>query len=306
MKAHQAEHAIRTMARVLGLSPSGYYAWLRRGPSRRAQGDAALLEAVTRIHARSRGTYGSPRVHASLRREGRRVSRKRVARLMAGRGLRGVSRRRYVVTTRRGTGRPAPDRVERRFEADAPDRLWVADITYVPTRSDWLYLAIVLDVFSRKIVGWAMDTHLRTELVVAALDLAVARRQPHEVIHHSDQGCQYTSVEFGLRCQQAGVLPSMGSVGDCYDNAMAESFFATLECELLQRTLFDDPAAARREIFSFIEGFYNTHRLHSSLGYRTPVEVEDAHRKSIEKAVYPQVTSLPPCPPPSLPAPCGG
>ena len=151
-----------------------------------------------------------------------------------------------------------------------------------------------------------MDTHMRTELVVAALDMALARRQPSGVIHHSDQGCQYTSVEFGLRCQQAGVLPSMGSVGDCYDNAMAESFFATLECELLQRTLFDDPAMARREIFAFIEGFYNTRRLHSSLDYRTPTEMEDAHRKSTAKEHYSQVASLPPDPPRSLPDRCAG
>ena len=304
MKAHQAEHSISLMARVLGLSKSGYYAWLGREPSRRAQAEAVLGEAVERIHTASRGTYGSPRVTAGLRREGQRVSRKRVARLMSARGLRGVSRRRFVTTTRRGTGRPAPDRVERRFEANAPNQLWVADITYIPTRSDWLYLAIVLDVYSRKVVGWAMDTHMRTELVVAALDMALARRRPQGVIHHSDQGCQYTSVEFGLRCQQAGVLPSMGSVGDCYDNAMAESFFATLECELLQRTLFDDPIMARREIFAFIEGFYNTRRLHSSLDYRTPTETEDIHRKSTAKEHYQQVVSLPPDPPRSIPDRC--
>ena len=306
MKAHQAEHSISLMSRVLSLSKSGYYAWLGREPSRRAQAEAALGEAVERIHTASRGTYGSPRVTAGLRREGQRVSRKRVARLMSARGLRGVGRRRFVTTTRHGTGRPAPDRVERHFEANAPNQLWVADITYIPTRSDWLYLAIVLDVFSRKVVGWAMDTHMRTELVVAALDMALARRRPRGVIHHSDQGCQYTSVEFGLRCQQAGVLPSMGSVGDCYDNAMAESFFATLECELLQRTLFDDPIMARREIFAFIEGFYNTRRLHSSLDYRTPTEMEDIHRKSTAKKRYQQVVSLPPDPPRSIPDRCAG
>jgi transposase InsO family protein len=277
MKAHQAQHSISIMARVLELSKSGYYAWLRRELSRRVKANNALQRDIARIHETSRGTYGSPRVLASLRREGLAVSRKRVARQMAAMGLKGVSRRRFITTTRRGQGRPAPDLVQRRFEADAPDKLWVANITYVPTRRDWLFLAVVIDVFSRKVVGWAMDTHMRTELVAAALDMALSRRRPDGVIHHSDQGCQYTSNEFGQRCSAAGVRLSMGSVGDCYDNAMAESFFATLECELLQRTLFDDPVMARREVFAFIEGFYNTRRLHSGLAYLTPTEKEEIH-----------------------------
>ena len=195
------------------------------------------------------------------------MSRKRVARVMREAGLAGVSRRKGPRTTRRDLqARPAPDLVERRFEAEAPDRLWVADITYVPTAVGFLYLAVVLDVFSRRVVGWSMADHLRTELVLDALDMAVGQRRPASVIHHSDQGCQYTSLAFGERCRQWGVAPSMGSVGDCYDNAMAESFFATLECELLDRTRFHDHHQAQRAIFEFIEGWYNPHRRHQGLG----------------------------------------
>ena len=173
---------------------------------------------------------------------GTRVSRKRVARLMRQAGLRGVSRRKYVVTTRRQAGRrPAPDLVQRAFTAAGPNQLWVADITYIATWSGFLYLAVVLDAWSRRIVGWAMETHLRTALVLAALDMAVKQRQPRAVIHHSDQGCQYTALTFGQRCRDAGVRPSMGSVGNCYDNALCESFFATLECELLDRSTFAHP-----------------------------------------------------------------
>jgi len=179
------------------------------------------------------------------------------------------------VTTRRdGSARQAPDWVARQFSASRPNILWVADITYVPTWSGFLYLAVVLDVWSRKIVGWAMATHLRTSLVTAALNMGIARRSPAGVIHHSDQGCQYTSIEFGKRCREAGVRPSMGSVGDCFDNAMCESFFATLECELIDRSTFRTHDDARHAIFDFIEGFYNTRRRHSALGQRSPVQFE--------------------------------
>ena len=197
-------------------------------------------------HSRGRGGYGAPRIQAELAEQGTPVSRKRVARVMRQAGLAGVSQRKGPRTTRRDAqARPAQDLVEREFHADAPDRLWVADITYVPTLAGFLYLAIVLDVFSRRIpafagTGWAMAGHLRTELVLDALDMAVEQRRPDSVIHHSDQGCQYTSFAFGERCRRWGVVPSMGSVGDCFDNAMAESFFATLECELLDRTHFHD------------------------------------------------------------------
>jgi putative transposase len=197
--------------------------------------------------------------------------------------LEGVSRRKRVITTRRDReGRPAPDLVDRDFQAQAPDRLWIADITFVPTSAGFLYLAVVLDVFSRRVVGWAMAAHLRTELVLEALNMALWQRRPEEVIHHSDQGCQYTSVAFGKRCGEAGVRPSMGSVGDCYDNAMCESFFATLECELIERRAFRTHAEARRAIFEFIEGWYNPHRRHSSLGYDSPVDYERRHHVAAE------------------------
>ena len=275
MKAHQAEYRVRTMCRVLEVSPSGYYAWLRRAPSARARADAALLERIREIHTHSRGTYGVPRIHPELREQGIRVSRTGLPGLMGGAQLGGVSRRRGVRTTRRDPqAEPAGDLVQRNFTADAPDRLWVADISYIPTWTGFLYLAVVLDVFTRRVVGWAMATHLRKELVLAALEMALWRRRPEEVIHHSDHGSQYTSVEFGRRCREAGVRPSMGTVGDCYDNAMCESFFATLECELLDRTCFRTQSEARRAVFEFIEGWYNLKRRHSALGYISPAEFE--------------------------------
>jgi putative transposase len=193
-------------------------------------------------------------------------------------GIEGISRRRRGWTTKRDrNARPAPDLVERNFAAPERDALWVADITYVPTWAGFLYLAVVIDVWSRRVVGWAMENHLRTELVLDALNMALGQRNTSGVVHHSDQGCQYTSIAFGLRCREAGVKPSMGSVGDCYDNAMAESFFATLECELLDRVRFRTQAEARMAIFDFIEGFYNPKRRHSSLGYLSPNEFEEQH-----------------------------
>lgn len=278
MKANRAEHRVVTMCRLLGVSPSGYHAWCTRGPSRRAQQDASLTDRIHAICSRSRGTYGAPRIHAELAAEGVRVGRKRVARLMRGAGLRGVSRRRTQRTTVRSRdARPAPDLVERSFVAAAPNQLWVADITYIPTWAGFLFLAVVLDAWSRKVVGWAMQTHLRTELVLDALEMAVWQRRPASVIHHSDQGCQYTSIAFGLRCKEAGVRPSMGSVGDCYDNALCESFFATLECELLDRRRFRTQAEARIAVFDFIEGWYNPWRRHSALDYDSPVAWERRH-----------------------------
>lgn len=268
-------HDVTKLCRALGVSTSGFYAWRGREPSARAKADAALSLNIHAIHEQSRATYGVPRVHAMLAADGTRVGKKRVARLMKVAGLEGVSRRRKYRSTRDKDARPAPDLVERRFDASAPNQLWVADITYVPTWSGFLYLAVVLDVFSRRIVGWAMASHLRTELVVDALNMAIGQRQPATVIHHSDQGCQYTSLSFGLRCREVGVKPSMGSVGDAYDNAMCESFFATLECELLDRRRFKTHAEAEMAIFDFIEGFYNTHRIHSALDYRSPVEYEE-------------------------------
>jgi len=275
VKANQALFRVVRMCRVLGRSLSGYYAWRSRPPSARAREDAALTERIRAIHERSRGTYGAPRIHAELAAEGTHVSRKRVARLMRAAGLEGVSRRKgWKTTVRDQNARPAPDLVERKFAADGPDQLWVADITYIPTWAGFLFLAVVVDAWSRRVVGWAMATYLRTELVLEALNMAVSQRQPESVIHHSDQGCQYTSIAFGHRCREAGVRPSMGSVGDCFDNAMCESFFATLECELLDRRPFRTQAEARLAGFDVIEGWYNPQRRRSGLGYLSPVAYE--------------------------------
>ena len=281
MSAHQAIYPVKTMCRVLGVSTSGYYAWRKRQPSRRAQADQKLLKRIRTIHERSKGTYGAPRIHAELAEAGVHVSRKRVARLMRSEHLRGVSRRKAPRTTQRKPGaHPAPDLVKRNFTAAGPDRLWVADVTYIPTWAGWLYLAVVVDVWSRKVVGWAMSTHLRTTLVLDALQMAIRQRRPKSVIHHSDQGSQYTSLAFGQRCRAAGVRPSMGSVGDCYDNAMCESFFATLECELLDRSTFHTPTEARLAVFEFIEGWYNPHRRHSALDYLSPNRYEVVHKST--------------------------
>lgn len=275
MKQRQADYPICTMCRVLGVSPSGYYGWRDRPLSERAKSDAVLQEQIAASHRRSKGTYGAPRIHADLTAEGQRVGRKRVSRLMRAAGIAGVSRRRGTRTTwRDAAARPAPDLVDRDFSAKGLNRLWVADITYVPTWAGFLYLAVVLDVYSRRVVGWAMAVHLRAELVLEALDMAIWQRRPSEVIHHSDQGSQYTSVAFGQRCRELGVKPSMGSVGDCYDNAMAESFFATLECELLGRRCLRTQAEARMAVFEYIEGWYNPHRRHSALGQISPAEFE--------------------------------
>ena len=241
MSENQAAYPIATMCRLLGVSSSGYHAWVKRRPSRREETDGALMAEIRAAHAASRGTYGVPRIHAELAAKGTRIGRKRVARLMTRAGLAGVSRRKFVVTTVKGDRRQAPDLVERNFTAAAPDRLWVADITYVPTWAGFLYLAVVLDAYSRRIVGWSMATTLATQLVLDALDMALMTRRPRDVIHHSDQGSQYTSLAFGHRCRDAGVRPSMGSVGDAYDNAMCESFYAARDASCSRGT-----ASARR------------------------------------------------------------
>ena len=278
---NQAEFDVATQCRVLGLSRSGYYAWLGRAPSKRALRDAELSLQISAFHGRSKGTYGSPRILRDLREVGEWVGQKRIARLMRVLGLQGVSRRKGTVTTIRdaeATG--APDLVQRDFAVTAPNVLWVADITYIPTWAGFLYLAIVLDAFSRRVVGWAMANHLRTELILDALEMALWQRRPEEVIHHSDHGTQYTSLAFGRRCREAGIKPSMGSIGDCYDNAMAESFFATLECELLDRCRFRNHAEARMAVFEFIEGWYNPHRRHSSIDYHSPMAYERLYHRA--------------------------
>ncbi len=276
IEAEKANHVVSLLCRVLGVSRSGFYAWRGRSPCARAEANQTLNVQIRAIHIRSRGTYGTPRIHAELRATGIRCGRKRVARLLRVAGLAGCHRRKGTTTTRRGTETlPAADRVQRDFTATAPNRLWVADITYIPTWMGFLYLAVVLDVFSRRIIGWAMADHLRAELVVDALDMAITRRKPQAgVIHHSDHGSQYTSLAFGQRLHDAGLLASRGSRGDCYDNALMESFFATLECELLDGRAFPTHHAARLALFEFIEGFYNTQRRHSALGYCSPMNFE--------------------------------
>jgi len=291
VNANQVTWPVGRICRLLKVSVSGFYAWKARSMSAHAREDVRLSAQIEAVHRHSRGTYGSPRVHRELRSFGIEVSRKRVARLMKEAGLRGASRRRFIVTTQRDLqAKAAPDLVQRHFEADEPNRLWVADITYIPTLEGFLFLAIVLDAFSRRVVGWAMEGHLRTELVLAALRMAYTQRDADGVIHHSDHGCQYTSVEFGRRCREWGVRPSMGTVGDCFDNAMAESFFASLECEWLWQHRFKTKTEAERATFQYIEGFYNPHRLHSSLQYLSPINFER------------QYVGLPPIRSPAAPA----
>jgi putative transposase len=278
VKANQAMHDVTKLCRAAGVSPSGFYAWRARKPSTRATTDAVLTTQICVIHERARRTYGVPRVHAELAAEGVCVGKKRVARLMRRAHLVGISPRKPKFTTVRDRdAKPSPDLVRRDFTAPGPDKLWVADITYVPTWAGFLYLAVVLDVWSRRIVGWAMSTTLHTQVVLDAMNMAVTQRQPRDVVLHSDQGCQYTSIAFGLRCKEAGVRPSMGTVGDAYDNAMCESFFGTLECELLVRRRFRSQAEARMAVFDYVEGFYNPRRRHSALDYLSPIEYETAH-----------------------------
>ena len=274
--AEKAYLPVSLLCRVLGVSRSGYYAWRERPPSRRSREDAALTERIERIHLRSRETYGYPRVHAELRALGVRCGRRRVARLMRKAGLRGCLRGKRRRTTRRDRdAAPAPDLVRREFAAPAPDLLWLADITYVKTDEGFLYLAFLLDAHSRRVVGWAMASHLKTELVIDALEMAVWRRKPGAgLIHHTDRGSQYTALSFGKRLEEVGIKPSMGRTGSALDNAMAESFVSTLKAEMVDRHRFPTREAARVAIFEYIEGFYNRTRRRSSLGYESPVDHE--------------------------------
>jgi putative transposase len=272
------------MCRVLGVSRAGFYAWERRAPCDRALHDAWLLEKIRAIHAKSKGTYGSRRVHAELRLEHDvRVGKKRVERLMADHGLSGSPpRRRARVRVRVAGVRVAPDLVERDFNPTEPDRCWSADITEIQTWEGKLYLAHVQDLFSRRIVGWAMAAHARKELVIEALEMAVARRRPAKgLVHHSDHGSQYTAVVFTQRCEQAGIEVSMGSIGDCYDNAVCESFHASLKKERIHRRPWPTRAETRSAIFEYIEGWYNPRRRHSTLGYLSPAEYEQQHHDTV-------------------------
>ena len=275
--AEKASHSIAMLCRVLQVARAGYYAWRQRRPSRHAAQDAWLKEAIGEIHATSRGTYGTPRIHATLARRGVHIGQKRVARLMAELGVSGQRRPRRVHTTVvDAAATPAPNLVDRDFTPETVNRLWVADITYIGTQEGWLYLATELDCCSRKVVGWSLADHLRTELPLAALRMAIARRRPvrGELCHHSDQGSQYTSGDYQEELTVHGITASMSRRGDCYDNAVAESFFATLKAELVHRQVWPTRAAAERAVFEYIEVFYNRQRLHSTLGYRTPEAFE--------------------------------
>ena len=284
--AERASYPVSLLCRVLQVSRSGYYDWKDRPLSKRARENVALTEQIREIHQRSRETYGYPRVHAELRALGVRCSRKRVARLMRKSGLRGCLRGRKKRTTRRDPlAVPAADLVRRNFAATAPDRLWTADITYLQTREGFLYLAFILDVYSRKVVGWSMADHLRTELVVAALEMAVWRRNPSAgLIHHSDRGTQYTALSFGKRLEEVGIVPSMSRVGSALDNAISESFVASLKTELIGSQPFPTREAAKTAIFDYIESFYNRQRRHSSLGYLSPSDYEQATMEEVKVA----------------------
>jgi putative transposase len=269
---------VSRMCELLGVSTSGYYEWAGRAPSDRALTDAWLIEKITEIWAANRKVYGSPRIHADLRlKHGIRVGRKRVERLMREAGISGLVARKRGRTTIRVPGvRVADDLVERDFRPAGADVLWIADVTYLRTWEGWLYLAAVQDAFSRRIVGWSMADHMRAELVVDALQMGVARRRPDPgLIHHSDQGSQYVSLAFGQAARDAGIARSMGSKGDCYDNAVAESFFATIKKELVHRRSWPTRRELTSEVFEYIEAFYNLTRRHSTLGYLSPAQFED-------------------------------
>lgn len=268
------------MCETLGVSTSGYYAWRDRPLSPRAKRDGIMLTKIRHIHEQSRATYGAPRIHVELEEEhGISCGRKRVARLMATAGIRGCCRRRRHWTTRtdRDTTH-ASDLLERDFTADAPDQRWVADITYVSTWQGPVYLAFVLDLFSRRVVGWSMRTDLKTELVLDALNMAIDNRRPSVgLVHHSDQGSQYTSLAFGKRLRESGIVASTGSVGDAYDNAAAESFVATLKTELLHRYSWPRRLDAELAIFDYVETFYNRKRRHSTIGQVSPMVYEERY-----------------------------
>jgi putative transposase len=278
IEANQAELPVATMCKVLKVSKSGFYDWRIRPPSARSMANVVLTEKIRAIHKMSHESYGMPRVREELLELGVRAARTRIARLMRAAGIQGASGRyprRFVITTQQDkTHDMRTDLVNRNFVATSVNQLWVGDITYVPTWAGFVYLAVVLDAYSRKVVGWAIADHIRTELVLMALNMALETRRPDDVIHHSDRGSQYTAIAFGKRCEEMGVRPSMGSVGDAYDNAMAESFFGSLERELLSRRTFKTKAEAKSALFTYIEAWYNPKRRHSGIGYKSPNNFE--------------------------------
>jgi transposase InsO family protein len=279
--AEQAQYPITVLCRALGVSRAGFYAWKQRGVGTRVQADAVLMEDIRAVHTRSRQTYGAPRIHADLAARGIAVGRKRVARLMRAAQLAGCSRQRRSVRTTVAdpTATAAPNVIRRDFYPAGPNRLWIGDITYVSTAEGWLYVATLLDAFSRRVVGWSMADHLRTDLALDALVLALRRRQvtPGQLIHHTDRGCQYTAGRYQDILADATITCSMSRTGNCYDNAMAESFFATFKSELIDRVRWPSRRAARQAIFEWLEVFYNRQRRHSALGYLSPVAFEAQH-----------------------------
>jgi putative transposase len=278
--AEKALYPITLMCRVLQVSTSGFYAWLRRGCSQRQKQDQHLSEQIRQIHHQSHSTYGSPRVHAELRAQGQRCGKKRVERLMRQQGLCARRRRSKIKTTDSRHGHPvAPERLGRHFDVEEPNTVWVTDITYIPTREGWLYLAVILDLYSRMIVGWAMSSCIDKQLVLSALKMAVKRRSPQAgLIHHSDRGSQYASDAYQALLKAHGMETSMSRKGDCWDNAVAESFFATLKVERVHEQDYQRHAEARTDIFKYIEVFYNRVRRHSYLGYESPLAFEKASK----------------------------
>lgn len=269
-------YPVSLMCSALRVSRSGFYAWRRRQPSRRAREDARLAAEIRTVHQQARGIYGSPRVHVELQQRAFQVGRHRVARLMREQGLTARFKRRFRRTTDSKHNDPiAANRLNRQFDVEGPDRVWATDITYLWTDQGWLYLAVVLDLYSRRVVGWSMAEHLRSELVLGALEMALGQRAPRDgLLHHSDRGCQYASSAYREALSQAGIVCSMSRKGDCWDNAVVESFFGTLKSELVHRRRFATRLAARTAVFEYIEVFYNRQRRHSYLGYLSPAEYE--------------------------------
>jgi putative transposase len=277
IQAEKANHDVALLCRVLNVSRQGFYAWLRRKPCRRKRQDEGLGRRIRGAFAASEGRYGAPRVYNELRSQGVATSRKRVARLMKQHGLAArPRRRRFVLTTDSRHGfRIAPNRLARDFRPAEPNQAWATDITYIPTKQGWLYLAVVLDLFSRKVVGWAMQPYLDRRLVLAAIHMAIEARRPAPgLVHHSDRGVQYACDEYQRVLAEAGIMASMSRKADCWDNAVVESFFSTLKQELVYRRAFATHTEARSAIFEYVEGFYNRRRSHSTLGYLSPAEYE--------------------------------
>jgi putative transposase len=273
----RADYPVTILCGVLEVSPAGYYAWRSRPESERSAANRDLVEDIRRVHRDTRGRYGSPRIHAELKAQGRGASRGRIERLMHRHGIRAIMacRRRARTTDSRHDLPIAPNLLDRNFTAAAPNRIWLADITYIETDQGWLYLATVMDLYSRRIVGWAMADHLRTSLPLAALKMAISAQRPGlGLIHHSDRGVQYASADYRKMMQSAGFRVSMSRKANCYDNAPMESFFHTLKTELVHHSLYATRQEATRDIFAYIEGFYNRTRRHSAIGYISPIEME--------------------------------